>query len=55
MDFKSDKDFINASVLPLIDLRQPKPKRKSNMVALARLFSVLVIVGFAVGLYWRLA
>ena len=55
MDFKSDKDFINASVLPLIDLRQPKPKRQSNMVALARLFSVVVIVGFVVGLYWRLA
>ena len=55
MDFKSDKDFINASVLPLIDLRQPKPKRQSNMVAAYRWFSVVVIVGFVVGLYWRLA
>ena len=55
MDFKSDKDFINASVLPLIDLRQPKPKRQSNMVAAYRIFAVVVTVGFVVGLYWRLA
>lgn len=43
---------------PLINYslnEQPKPKRQSNMVALARLFSVVVIVGFVVGLYWRLA
>ena len=55
MDFKSDKDFINVSFLPLIDLRQPKPKRQSNMVAFARVFMVVAPVLFLVGLYWRLA
>lgn len=54
MDFKSDKDFINASVLPLIDLRQPKTKRQSNMVSFARVFMVVAPIALLVGLYWRL-
>lgn len=44
------KPLINYSLS-----EQPKTKRQSNMVALARLFSVVVIVGFVAGLYWRLA
>lgn len=41
---------------PLINVADlPKTKRQSNMVAAYRLFSVVVIVGFVVGLYWRLA
>lgn len=41
---------------PLINCADlQKPKRQSNMVAIARLFSVVVVVGFVVGLYWRLA
>lgn len=40
---------------PLINysLRE-QPKRQSNMVAAYRVFSVVVTVGFVVGLYWRL-
>lgn len=34
---------------------QPKQKRQSNIVAAYRWFSVVVIVGFVFGLYWRLA
>jgi len=55
MDKYDSTPLHNAPYVPLIDCSQPKTKRQSNMVALARLFSVLVIVGFAVGLYWRLA
>ena len=41
---------------PLINVADlPKTKRQSYMVAFARLFSVVVIVWFVVGLYWRLA
>lgn len=42
---------------PLINYslnEQPKPKRQSNMVAAYRWFSVVVIVGFVLGVYWRL-
>jgi len=55
MDKYDSTPLHNAPYVPLIDCSQPKPKRQSNMVALARLFSVVVIVGFVVGLYWRLA
>jgi len=42
---------------PLINYslnEQPKHKRQSNMVALARLFMIVAPIALLVGLYWRL-
>lgn len=55
MDKYESTPLHNAPFMPLIDCSQPKPKRQSNMVAAYRWFSVVVIVGFVFGLYWRLA